>query len=58
MVDYWSASRDTPEIDDNQDIPQRFSYLPESGFDDVDYDRVVFLSYRNLNTNDPFDRLV
>ena len=51
--DYWSVSREAPVVDGSVDLETKFTRLMAKQEDVADdYDRMVFLSYRNLDTGD------
>ena len=52
VVDYWSTRKWTPEIDEQQDLDSYSNTIEADANDPEDYPKVVFLTYRDLDTGD------
>ena len=52
VVDYWSTQKFTPEIDEQQDLDFYFNTFEADEEVEDDYNKVSFLTYRDLDTGD------
>ena len=52
VIDYWSTQKFTPEIDEQQDFDFYFNTFEADEEVEDDYNKVSFLTYRDLDTGD------